>query len=586
MVTDEMLLGARKPAQYIGGEWNVSRKDFNSAEVKFALCFPDLYEVGMSNLGIRILYGLLNSRPELVCERFFAPNIDFEAVLRNNKEECFSLESRKALREFDIAGFSLGYELCYTNVLNILELGNIPLESSSRDEKFPLVIGGGPCVMNPEPMADFFDLFVIGEAEEAILEITEVYRKFKAEYKSGKIKKEGLLLELARVEGVYAPSLYKVEYDEQGRIKVFQAKFPGVPEKVKKRFVADLDKSYFPANWLVPYIQTVHDRLTIEIMRGCPNRCRFCQARSQYYPLRYRRPQAVLELAQQAYKSTGYEELSLLGLSVSDYPELEELLKPLVWEFRNRGVSVSLPSIKPKAMLGEMTNLIATIKKMGLTFAPEAGSERLRGIIGKDFAEDDFWKTLEKSYAAGYQHVKLYFMFGLPFEDERDLEAIADFCKRVSQMRRLSSKWPAQVNISVNTMIPKPHTPFQWHAMMGLEKMAEKQDYLRARIKNRSLKLSFHNRLMSFLEGVFSRGDRRIAPAIASAFKKGCRFDGWDEHFKFQVWEEAFREHGINPGDYLRERSLDEILPWDFLDVGVSKGYLVEEYRKIQDVFL
>ncbi len=583
MINDEMLLGVRKPAQYIGGEWNVSHKDFEQARVKFALCFPDLYEVGMSNLGLRILYGLLNSREGLVCERFFAPNIDFEAVLRSNREGCFSLESRRGLREFDFVGFSLAYELCYTNVLNILDLGNIPLQSGSRDEKFPLIIGGGPCVLNPEPMAEFFDLFVLGEAEEAILEISEVYRGLKAEYKSGKFKKEELLLELARIEGVYIPSLYNVEYDDRGNILSFWPKATGIPAKISKRFVRDLDKSFFPTDWLVPYIQIVHDRITLEVMRGCPNRCRFCQARSQYYPLRCKQPKIVLELAEQIYKKSGYEEISLLGLSVSDYPELEVLLKSLVCGFKSKGISVSLPSIKPKTMLGEMTDLIATIKKTGLTFAPEAASERLRQIIGKDFDEDEFFKTLEKSYAAGYQHVKLYFMIGLPFEEQQELDGLVDFCKRVSQMRRLVSKWPAQVNISVNAMIPKPHTPLQWFGMIDLDRMREKQDYLRSLMKNRNLKIGFHNRLMSFLEGVFARGDRRLAPVIACAFRKGCRFDGWDEHFKFQLWEEAFRECGIDPKEYLRERFLDEILPWDFLDVGVPKEYFVAEYKKIME---
>lgn len=582
MISDEMLLGIRKPAQYVGGEWNVSRKDFDRAQVRFALCFPDLYEVGMSNLGLRILYGLLNSREELVCERFFAPNVDFETLLRANREEIFSLESRRALKEFDIVGFSLAYELCYTNILNILELGNIPLESAARDEKFPLIIGGGPCSLNPEPLAGFFDLFVLGEAEEAILEIAETYRKFKEPYVSGRIKKDELLLALARIEGVYVPSLYDVEYSPSGGISAIKPKGEGVPEKIKKRFIKDLDKSFFPKDWVVPYIQIVHDRITLEVMRGCPNSCRFCQARSQYYPLRYRQPQTVLDLAEESYNNTGYEDISLLGLSVSDYPKLEELLKPLICGFKSRGISVSLPSIKPKTMLGEMTDLIATIKKTGLTFAPEAASDKLRRAIGKDFDEDDFFKTLEKSYAAGYQHVKLYFMIGLPFETDEDLEGLVQFCKRVSQMRRPIAKYPAQVNISVNTLIPKPHTPLQWFGMIDREEIRRKQDFLRSRVKDRNLKISFHNRLMSFLEGVFARGDRRLTPVISAAFKKGCRFDGWDEHFKFPLWEESFRECGVEPGDYLRQRDPEEIMAWDLLDVGVSKERLAAEYKEVR----
>ncbi len=577
MISDKILLGVRKPGRYIGNEWNVSRKDFDKANIKFGLCFPDLYEVGMSNLGIRILYGIINGIEDAVCERFFAPDLDLEAVLRRNEQEIVSLESYHRLREFDIIGFSLGYELSYTNVLNILDLGQIPLKASQRPEGFPLLIAGGPAVLNPEPMHEFFDLFVLGEGEEVMVELINAYRRFK----SKRIDKNDLLLELSKIEGVYVPSLYNIEYESNGLIRKFEPKSSGVPMKIKKRFVRDLDSSYYPKDWLVPYIQIVHDRITLEIMRGCPNRCRFCQARSQYFPLRQRQVKNLLNLADELYKNSGYEEISLGGLSVSDYTQMKELLELLISRFKEKAISVSLPSIKPKIILGELTDLISTIKKTALTFAPEAATERLRSIIGKDFREDDFLKTVEKAYASGYQHIKLYFMVGLPYEEKDDLEAILEFARNASELSRKIKGRPAQVNISINTLIPKPHTPLQWFGMLPLDEIKNKQDYLRDKTKNRKMKLSFHNRFMSFLEGVFSRGDRRLSEVVFCAFKKGARFDGWDEHFEFNKWIEAFKECNIDPDFYIRERGIDEILPWDFLDVGVSKKELVAEFNKV-----
>jgi radical SAM family uncharacterized protein len=585
MISDDLLLGVQKPARYIGEEWNVSRKDFDKAGIKFALCFPDLYEVGMSNLGLRIIYGILNSLSFVTCERFFSPGTDLEKALRNNQKEIFSLESKRGLKEFDIIGFSLAYELGYTNVLNILDLGGIPLKSSGRDEKFPLVIGGGPCALNPEPMHEFFDLFVIGEAEEAILETIDTYRKLKDEFKASKIGKQDLLIELSRIEGVYVPSLYEVKYDAIGKIEYFKPKINGLPTRIKKRFVRDLDSAYFPANWLLPYIQIVHDRITLEIMRGCPNKCRFCQARQQYFPFRQRKIDNLLNLACESYKRTGYEEISLMGLSVSDYQNIEELLKRLIDLFKQKAVSVSLPSIKPKTMVGDMSSLIATIKKTGLTFAPEAATERLRNILGKDFDIPDFSKAVEQAYLCGYQHIKLYFMIGLPFEEEKDLDGIVEFAQGVSELRQNIAKRPAQVNISINTLIPKPHTPFQWLAMEDLESVKYKQNYLRKKIGNkRRLKLSFHNRYMSFLEGVLCRGDRRLSQVILSAFQKGARFDAWDDYFRFDVWLDAFKDCNINPNFYLQKRIADEFLPWDFLDIGMPKEALLREFNTISDL--
>jgi radical SAM family uncharacterized protein len=579
---DEILSGVMKPGRYIGQEWNVAKKDFDKAYIKFALCFPDLYEVGMSNLGVRILYSILNNITDVVCERFFAPGLDFENNLRKNNRGLFSLESKKNLRQFDIIGFSVGYELSYTNVLNILDLGSIPLQSSLRDSTYPLIVAGGPGILNPEPVHDFFDIFVIGEAEDAITELVDAYRKIKNEYQSGRVRKQEVLAMLSTIEGVYVPSLYETKYDAQGALIEFKPKIPGVPLKIKKRFVKDLDREYFPSQWLVPLIQVIHDRITLEIMRGCPNRCRFCQARQQYFPYRQKSVTHIFDTAVRAYKLTGYEEIALGGLSVSDYTRIEELLNVLMAYFKKECVGISLPSIKPKRMVGDLSSLIATIKKTGLTFAPEAASEKLRNILGKDFDVDNFFKVLEQSYVSGYQHVKLYFMIGIPYEAEADLAGIVDFAVKVSELRRKVNKYPAQVNVSVNTLIPKPYTPFQWFKMQDLDTVKGKQEQIKKRIiRNKKIKVNFHNRYVSFLEGVFSRGDRRLSRVIINAFKSGARFDAWEEHFKFEIWMAAFKEAGVDPDFYLRERRKSELLPWDFLDVGVSKESLIAESSQI-----
>ena len=579
---DDILSQVNKPGRYIGQEWNMHKKDFDASNIKFALCFPDLYEVGMSNLGMRIIYNILNGIEDVCCERFFSPGIDMERLLRLNHLEVFSLESKKRLKEFDIMGFSLGYELDYTNVLNILDLGRIPLKSSLRDQAYPLVIGGGPCTLNPEPVSEFFDLFVIGEAEEVILEIVDVYREFKQKLKTSGIDKQDLLFRLSHIEGVYVPLLYEVRYNLRGRPDGFKPKVKGVPLVIKKRFVRDLDNAYFLLDWLVPYIQIIHDRITLEIMRGCPNTCRFCQAKSQYFPFRKRDIKNILNLACDIYKGTGYEEISLAGLSVSDYPQIEELLTQLVNLFKKKGVSVSLPSIKPKEMVGNLCALIATIKKTGFTFAPEAATEKLRQILAKDFDTVNFFKAIEEAYRRGYRHIKLYFMIGLPCEEKEDLDGIIEFATRASELRKKINKSPAQVNVSINTLIPKPHTPFQWLKMDDIESIQCKRDYLKRKIKNKRLILSFHNPYMSILEGVFSRGDRRLSEVIVGAFNKGARFDAWDNYFMFNKWQDAFKGAHIDPNFYLKEKAKDEFLPWDFLDVGINKETLIAEFDKVK----
>ncbi|MDD5465869.1 MAG: TIGR03960 family B12-binding radical SAM protein [Candidatus Omnitrophica bacterium] len=577
---EDLFLNVHRPAQYMGNEWNSSRKDFSSSAVSFALGFPDLYEVGMSNLGLRILYGLLNSLDGLVCERFFAPEADMEAALRSADKGLFSLESHRELAGFDVLGFSLGSELNYTNVLNILDLAGLPLESALRNQQHPLVIAGGPATLNPEPMADFFDLFIIGEAEEAIVEFLNLYRDLKEDYKSGRLTKEGLLIKLSKIEGVYAPSLYAVDYDASGQLTAFYPKESILPLKIKKRVVADFDSAYFPCNWMVPYVQTIHDRVTLEIMRGCPNRCRFCQARSQYYPLRIRSKEKVISLANLAYALSGYEELSLAGLSVSDYPGLEGLVSDLTGIFKGESVNLSLPSLKAKALLGNVSALIAKIKKTGLTFAPEAGTQRLRRVLAKDFSEEDFFKAIGAAYEAGYQHLKLYFLIGLPGEEAEDLDGIIDFAKEASELKRKIKGSPAQINISINPLIPKPHTPLQWLKMDSIVSIQEKQNYLRSRCKNKRIKFSFHNSQMGFLEGVLSRGDRKLSRVILAAYRKGAKFDAWSSCFSPARWQEAFSEEGIDPQAYLGEKSVASVLPWDFIDTGIAKEDLLAEFDK------
>ncbi|MDD5116317.1 MAG: TIGR03960 family B12-binding radical SAM protein [Candidatus Omnitrophica bacterium] len=562
MIDEGLLLNVHRPAQYLGHEWNASGKEISSCAISFALGFPDLYEIGMSNLGLRIIYGVLNNIPDVACERFFAPEADMEAALRNSGRRLFSLESGRELSGFDFLGFSLGSELNYTNVLNVLDLAGVPLQAKLRDYRMPLVIGGGPCVLNPEPIADFFDLFIIGEAEEAAAEVIDIYRRRKQDYKNGALAKEDLLAELSHVEGIYAPALYK----------------PG--RKVRKRVVENLDSAFFPCNWIVPFVQTVHDRITLEVMRGCPNRCRFCQARSQYYPLRIRSREKVVSLANSAYALSGYEELSLAGLSVSDYPAIEKVVSDLTASFKERAVNLSLPSLKARALLGNVTSLIAGIKKTGLTFAPEAGTHRLRQAIAKDFSEEDFFRAIEEAYRVGYQHLKLYFLIGLPGEKDEDLDGIIDFAAAASDLKKKVSGGGAQINISINPLIPKPHTPLQWMKMEPVSRIREKQAYLRSRCKNKRLKISFHNIEMGFLEGVFSRGDRRLGAVIACAYRKGARFDAWPSSFSFSRWQEAFSEAGIDPQEYLEERSVSDTLPWDFIDIGIKKEYLIEEFNK------
>jgi len=601
---EDIISQVSRPGRYLGNELNAVKKNHKEVEIKFALCYPDLYEVGMSHLGLRIIYGLLNSLPHICCERVFAPAQDLEQVLRKNEIKLFSLETHTALAEFDIIGFSLNYELCCTNLLNILDLAGIPLESKNRDESFPLVIAGGSVCLNPEPLAEFIDLFCIGEAEELILEILETYRKFKVQgsyfpagplvpqggiYGAGKAKfkiknKQEFLLELARIEGIYVPSLYEVEYNKNGTINKFLPKYDGVPTKIKRRIVANLDEAYFPKNWIIPFTQIVHDRIMIEIMRGCPNGCRFCQAYNFYHPARFRSVETILNIAKEVYKNTGYEELSLLSLSSSDHPKLKEIIENLSGFFKDRYVSLSLPSLKPKSFLEGIPGLLAQVKKTTLTFAPEVASDHLKKIINKNIDVQQLFDVGESLFRAGYRHLKLYFMIGLLEEKESDLDGIIELAVSLSRLRLKIDSRLARINLSISAFIPKPQTPFQWLEMQDISSLERKKDYLALRLKASKphmVNLQFHNFKMGFLEAAISRGDRRLCRVILSAWKRGAKFDAWKEYFSFSSWMEAFKEEGLSPNFYvLRKRSFDEILPWQHIEAGHKTEDLEEQLQK------
>ncbi len=574
----ELLLTVQKPARYTGGEWNSVKKEWAPDAVKVLLAFPDVYDVGMSYLGMRILYGLINKRDDALCERVFAPWPDFEALLRNNGICLPSLESKKPLKEFDIVGFSLAYELTYTNVLNMLDLGGVPVRASGRGDNDPLIIAGGPSCYNPEPISDFIDAFVIGDAEEAMPEVIDVYKRAKIACLPGRQARKELLRQLAKIKGVYVPSLYKVEYNEDGTIKSFSTAEEGVPVKVEKRIVKDFENAYYPTDQIVPYIQIVHDRIPIEILRGCKHACKFCLSGATYRPARERSKEKILELAKKTYESTGYEEISLLSLSSGDHSEIKEIMEGMNKLFNDQAVSISVPSLRIHDILSNLPILISQVKKTGLTFAPESGSECLRKFINKNIEIEDLYKAVTESFKSGWNRVKLYFMIGLPTEKDEDVLEIAALAEHVSGLRRSIDGKNAHVAASINAFVPKAHTPFQWSAMESLENLRSKRDLLRKRVKSRMIELDFNSFERSYLEGVFSRGDRRLGGAIYEAWKAGAKFDSWHEFFNFSLWLEAFRVSKVDPDFYLKRiRALDEILAWDFIDTGITKECLIKQ---------
>ncbi len=576
---EKLILSVQKPGRYSGGEINSVIKDKNAVDIRFAFCFPDTYEIGMSHLGMKILYSLFNEREDIWCERVFAPWVDFEEVMRKNNIPLFALESRDSIKDFDFIGFTLQYEMSYTNVLNMLDLAGVPLRSKDRKDLAPLVVAGGPCCCNAEPLADFIDLFFLGEGEEVDLEVIDLYKEFKK--KNG--SKEDFLRAAAKIEGVYVPSLYDISYNEDGTVKAITPK-DGAPKTIRKRIISDMDSVYYPDKFVVPFIEIVHDRAVQEIFRGCIRGCRFCQAGFIYRPVREKTAETVNLQAKALCDNTGYDEISLSSLSTSDFSELEPLLnKMLDWSEKDN-VSLSLPSLRVDNFSKELLEKINHVRKSGLTFAPEAGTQRLRDVINKNVTEEEIFRTCKTAFEGGYTAVKLYFMLGLPTETDEDLKGIAELGQKIVDLYYTTENRPkgrsVSVSISVSTFVPKPFTPFQFEPQISKAEMERRQKLLKYANTNRKINISWHDSSTSFLEGAFARGDRRLSDVIEAAFKKGCKFDSWNECFNLEAWLEAFKECGISPEFYAeRQREYTEINPWDHLDYGVTKQFLINENK-------
>lgn len=567
----------QKPARYTGNEWNACCKDHSENLVKMVLAFPDLYEVGMSNQGLKILYESVNKRPDMLMERVFAPASDMEKLMRSHGLPLFALESRKPLPEFDLVGFSLQYELSYTNVLNMLDLAGIPVYAADRGEADPLVIGGGPCAFNPEPLAPFFDLFVLGESEESLPEILTRLGALKKEL----LGRSELISRLSEQEGVYVPSLYEPVYKE-GKLCALNRTGDRVPEVIYKRMVHDLDRAPYPTSPVVPYLQAIHDRAVVEIFRGCSRGCRFCQAGYIFRPVRRRSRRCIIETAKKQIAETGYEELSLASLSSTDYPDLDQLINELEQALAGEQVKCNLPSLRLDSYSIKLADKLHRGRRSKLTFAPEAATERLRKVIRKNISEADIFSALTQAVEAGWQGFKLYFMIGLPTETVEDVEAIIDLCRRIRQHFHNQEGGRIDISVSVSTFVPKAHTPFQWEPQLPLPEVAGRQQILQQGFKKMpGVDLSWHDPETSFLEAVFARGDRRLAPALERAWRLGCRFDGWTENFSMPLWEQAFQETGIVPGDFAWRRfKYDDFLPWDHLQCGIEKDLLIREHQK------
>ncbi len=581
MNLDKILKAVERPSRYIGNEFNSVHKDLKDINIRFGFCFADVYEIGMSHLGMKILYHLLNSAPDIYCERFFTPWVDMEEEMKKENIPLFSLETKSPARDFDFLGFTLQYEMSYTNILNMLALGNIPLLSEDRDDSYPIICAGGPCAYNPEPLAPFVDFFMLGEGEEMIMEVMDLYREMK---KSGKSKQE-FLKEIVKIEGIYVPCFYDVSYNDDGTIKSFTKNYDGAPDKITKRIIKDFDSCFAPDNIIVPFMEVVHDRIMLEIFRGCIRGCRFCQAGMIYRPVRERSPETLLDLAKRLIDNTGYEEISLSSLSTSDYTKLRELTDGLLELTEEKKIGLSLPSLRLDNFSMELMQKVQKVRKSGLTFAPEAGTQRLRDVINKNITEEDLINASQMAFSGGYGTIKLYFMIGLPTETEEDIAGISHLADEVVSIYKHTPKEirnkNLRVTVSVSSFVPKPFTPFQWVGQNSKDELFRKQMFLKEQIKNRYVSYNWHDSALSILEGIVARGDRRLAPVIAEAHKRGARFDSWHEHFKPEIWYDAFRACGVDPDFYnLRERSYDEILPWDHIDVGVSKKFLMSESEK------
>lgn len=585
-LSDEILLSIQQPARYIGGEVNMVVKDPSQVDIRFCMCFPDVYDIGMSHLGIQILYDMFNRRDDTYCERVYSPWADLDKIMREKQIPLFALESQDPVKEFDFLGITLQYEMCYTNVLQILDLSRIPLHAAERRETDPLVIGGGPCAYNPEPLAEFFDLFYIGEGETVYDRLLDLYKEHK---KAGGSRKAFLEL-AAGVPGIYVPSLYDVEYHEDGTIKRFQPNNPHAPARITKELVMEMDNAPYLEKPLVPYIKVAQDRVVLEIMRGCIRGCRFCQAGNVYRPLRERGLDYLKDYAVKMLTSTGHEEISLSSLSSSDYTQLEPLISFLIDEFSGKGVNISLPSLRIDAFSLDVMRKIQDVKKSSLTFAPEAGSQRLRDVINKGLTEEDILHGAAQAFHGGWNRVKLYFMLGLPTETVEDMEGIARLSEKVAEtyydeIPKDQRRGKVQVVASSSFFVPKPFTPFQWARMCTKEEFIERANIVRQKFREmknfKSLKYNWHEAELTVLEGVLARGDRRVGAVIEEAYRQGALFDSWSEYFHNELWMNAFETCGVSVEFYTtRERKLDEIFPWDFINAGVSKEFLAREWQK------
>lgn len=583
---DQVLLRVEKPARYIGNEVNAVMKEKETVSIRFAMCFPDVYEIGMSHLGIQILYDMFNKREDTWCERVYSPWTDLHAIMKAQKLPLFALESQDPIREFDFLGITLQYEMCYTNVLQILDLSQIPLYAKERTEDDPIVIGGGPCTYNPEPIADFFDLFYIGEGETAYHGLLDTYRSYREAGKS----REEFLYAAAKLPGIYAPRFYEADYNEDGTLASFKPIMDGVPRTVQKELVMDVTGAYYPEKPVVPFIKVTQDRVVLEIQRGCIRGCRFCQAGMIYRPVRERDINILKNYAATMLKNTGHEEISLSSLSSSDYSHLEELVDFLMEQARHQKLNIELPSLRIDAFSLDVMSKVQDVRKSSLTFAPEAGSQRLRNVINKGLTEEMILEGAGQAFLGGWTRVKLYFMLGLPTETEEDMRGIAELSDKIARLYydlipKQERSGKVQIVASTSFFIPKPFTPFQWAPMSDkkgfLDKARIVNDAMKQQLNRKSIKYNWHEAEVSMLEGVFARGDRRLSRVLVSAYEKGCLFDSWSETFHEEPWLKAFEECGV-PMDFYttRERELTELLPWDFIDVGVTKEFLVREWNQ------